>query len=79
MTEVNSEDPVIAAWHRRPLSSRVGSRSFRRRLIIATYTGWLVFAGCVKFLSYGPLRPRSLTVLLLLLKASSGHTTPDGV
>lgn len=54
MTEVNAEHPVIAPWHRRPLSSRVGSRSFRRRLIIATYTGWLVFAGCVKFLSYGP-------------------------
>ena len=65
MTEVNSEDPVIAAWHRRPLSSRVGSRSFRRRLIIATYAGWLVFAGCVKFLSYGPLRPPWLFLVLI--------------
>ena len=65
MTEVRSEHPVIAAWHRRPISSRVGSRSFRRRLVIATYAGWLVWAGGVKFLSFGPLTGFWLGMLLL--------------
>jgi ABC-type xylose transport system permease subunit len=65
MTEARPEHPVIAAWHRRPLSSRVGSRRFRRRLVIATYAGWLVWAGSVKFLSYGPLSPIQLSLLLV--------------
>ena len=65
MTEVKAEHPVIAAWHRRPISSRVGSRRFRRRLLIATYAGWLVFAGCVKLLSFGPVAPSWLGMLLV--------------
>ena len=65
MTEARPEHPVIAASHRRPLSSRVGSRRVRRRLIIATYAGWLVFAGCVKFLSYGPLPSIWLGLILV--------------
>jgi hypothetical protein len=59
------EHEVIAAWHRRPISSRVGSRRFRRRLIIATYAGWLVLAAGVKFLSFGPLASIWLSLLLL--------------
>jgi len=62
---MTQEHEVIAAWHRRPISSRVGSRRFRRRLIIATYAGWLVWAGSVKFLSYGPLPPIWLSLLLV--------------
>jgi hypothetical protein len=62
MTE---EHEVIAAWHRRPISSRVGSRRFRRRMVIATYAGWLVFAVAVKFLSFGPLEPIWLSLLLV--------------
>ena len=62
---VKPEHEVIAAWHRRPISTRVGSRRFRRRLLIATYAGWLVFAGCVKFLSFSPLAWIWLTVLLV--------------
>jgi hypothetical protein len=65
MTEARQEHPVIAAWHRRPLSSRVGSRRFRRRLVMATYTGWLVWAGSVKVLSFGPLSPIMLSLLLV--------------
>jgi hypothetical protein len=66
MTEARQEHPVIAAWHRRPLSSRVGSRRFRRRLVIATYTGWLVWAVFVKFLSFGPLSPIYLSLILVV-------------
>ena len=65
MTEVRSEHPVIAAWHRRPISSRVGSRRFRRRLLIATYTAWIVVAVLVKLLSFGPFPAFWLTWILL--------------
>jgi hypothetical protein len=62
---VRSVHPVIEAWHRRPLSSRVGSRRFRRRLVIATYTGWIVVAAIVKMLSYGPVRPFWLPMIMV--------------
>jgi hypothetical protein len=65
MTEARQEHPVIAAWHRRPLSSRVGSRRFRRRLLIATYAAWIAVALIVKLLSFGPLPPFWLTQILL--------------
>jgi hypothetical protein len=65
MTEARQEHPVIAAWHRRPLSSRVGSRRFRRRLLIATYAAWIAVALIVKVLSFGPLPPFWLTQILL--------------
>jgi hypothetical protein len=61
----SSDHPVIVAWHRRPLSSRVGSRRFRRRLVIATYAGWIVMAAMVKLLSFGPFPRTWLPVLLL--------------
>jgi hypothetical protein len=59
------EHEVIAAWHRRPISSRVGSRHFRRRLVIATYTGWLAAAGIVKLLSFGPVPFIWLSLLMV--------------
>jgi hypothetical protein len=59
------EHEVIAAWHRRPISSRVGSRRFRRRLLIATYAAWIAVALIVKALSFGPLPPFWLTQILL--------------
>jgi uncharacterized membrane protein len=65
MTEVKSEHPVIAAWHRRPISSRVGSRRLRRRLLVATYTAWIVVAVIVKVLSFGPVPPFWITQILL--------------
>jgi hypothetical protein len=65
MTEARPEHPVIAAWHRRPLSSRVGSRRFRRRLVIATYAAWLAMAAIVKLLSFGPLPFIWLSLLMV--------------
>ncbi len=61
----NSDHPVIVAWRRRPISSRVGSRRFRRRLLIATYAAWLLVAVGVKFLSFGPLSQFWLSSILL--------------
>jgi hypothetical protein len=65
MTEARPEHPVIAAWHRRPLSSRVGSRRFRRRLVIATYAGWLAVAAIVKLISFGPVPFIWLSLLMV--------------
>jgi hypothetical protein len=65
MTEARPEHPVIAAWHRRPLSNRVGSRRFRRRMLVATYSAWIAVAVIVKVLSFGPLPPFSLTMILV--------------
>jgi hypothetical protein len=33
---VMSYQEIVDAWHRRPISNRVGSRRFRRRLVIGT-------------------------------------------
>ena len=65
MSDARPEHPVIAAWHRRPLSNRVGSRRFRRRMLIATYTAWIVVALTVKVLSFGPLPQFWLSQILL--------------
>ena len=35
---------IIAAWPVRPHLDRIGSRQWRRRLLIATYGGWLLVA-----------------------------------
>jgi uncharacterized membrane protein len=61
----NSDHPVIVAWHRRPISSRVGSRRFRRRLLVATYASWIVVAVVVKLLSFAYPRSNWLTWVLL--------------
>jgi uncharacterized membrane protein len=39
------------AWNRRPLSNRVASRRFRRRLVVTTYAGWLVIVVMAKLVS----------------------------
>jgi uncharacterized membrane protein len=57
---------IVDAWNRRPLSNRVGSRRFRRRLVVATYAGWLVVAAMAKLASLassGGFWPMSLVVL----------------
>jgi hypothetical protein len=68
MTEARPEHPVIAAWHRRPLSNRVGSRRFRRRLLIATYAAWIAVAVIVKLLSFA--YPHSSWLIWVLLAAN---------
>jgi hypothetical protein len=65
MTEARPEHPVIAAWHRRPLSNRVGSRRFRRRMLVATYTAWIAVAVIVKVLSFGPVPQFWLSQILV--------------
>lgn len=39
---------IWAAWPRRPLSNRVGSRRFRRRLVVGTYVSWLLIAAIAR-------------------------------
>src|ERR1700681_3640935 len=62
---MTQEHEGIAAWQRRPLSSRVGSRRFRRRLVIATYAGWLAVAAIVKLISFGPVPFIRLSLLMV--------------
>jgi hypothetical protein len=62
---MTQEPEVIEAWHRRPLSSRVGSRRFRRRLVLATYAGWLAVAAIVKLISFGPVPFIWLSLLMV--------------
>lgn len=59
---------VVDAWRRRPLSDRVGSRRFRRRLLIATYASWIVVAVIVKLLSFA--YPHSFWLAWVLLAAN---------
>ena len=46
-----SYQEIVDVWNRRPLSNRVGSRRFRRRLVVGTYGGWLVVAVIVMLIS----------------------------
>ena len=46
-----SNQEIWAAWPPRPLSNRVGSRRFRRRLVVGTYASWLLIAAIVKVLT----------------------------
>lgn len=43
-----SYEEIVDAWNRRPISNRVGSRRYRRRLVVATYGGWLLITAMVK-------------------------------
>ena len=51
-----AEPKRIAKWYQeiadprrgQPLSNRVGSRRFRRRMVVGTYGGWLLIAAIVK-------------------------------
>jgi hypothetical protein len=42
---------IVDAWNRRPVSSRIGSRRFRRRLVVGTYGGWLLAAAALRLLT----------------------------
>jgi uncharacterized membrane protein YhaH (DUF805 family) len=63
-----SHQEIVDAWNRRPISNRVGSRRFRRRLVVATYGGWLVVAVIVKVISE---TSHSFPVLFVVLIANS--------
>ena len=58
---------IIAAWPpvQQPHLDRIGSRLWRRRLVIATYGGWLLFALLSKLLSAGDQRFLILPPILL--------------
>ncbi len=56
---------IIAAWPVRPHLDRIGSRQWRRRLLIATYGGWLLVALLSKLLSAGDQRFLILPPILL--------------
>jgi hypothetical protein len=64
-----SYQQIVDAWHRRPISNRVGSQRFRRRLVIATYAGWLAIAAIAKLMSLA--RPGWFEPLIVLLLANS--------
>jgi hypothetical protein len=46
-----SYQEIVDAWNRRPLSNRVGSRRFRRRLLLGSYGGWLLVAAVLRLMS----------------------------
>ena len=60
-----SPQQIIAAWPPRPISNRVGSRRFRRRLVVGTYGGWLVIAAIVKLMSLSSAKTWTVFVLLI--------------
>jgi len=62
---------IIAAWPvqpRQPRLDRIGSRRSRRRLVVATYGGWLLIALLVKLLS--PAESHWIVVMPVLLANS---------
>lgn len=59
---------AFVARHSRPLSNDIGSRRKRRRLVVATYAGWIAIAVAVKLLSFA--FPSSIFLLVLLLVAN---------
>jgi len=61
-----SYQEIVDAWNRRPVSNRVGSRRFRRRLVVGTYGGWLLVAVIVKLLT-----SHSFPVLFVVVIANS--------
>jgi uncharacterized membrane protein len=64
-----SPNEVLDAWHRRPLSNRVGSRRFRRRLVVGTYAGWLLIAALIRLITLpfaGWVKPGFAIVMVLV-------------
>jgi hypothetical protein len=59
---------IVDAWNRRPVSSRIGSRRFRRRLVVGTYGGWLLAAAVLRLLS--PSYPQFLVIPVLFIANS---------
>lgn len=68
-----SAQEVLYARRRRPLSNRVGSRRFRRRLVLGTYAGWLLIAAIMKAMTLTiPSWSKSVMgVVFVLLVANS--------
>lgn len=46
-----SPQEIFAAWPKRPPSERIGTRSFRRLLVVGTYGGWLLVTAILMVLS----------------------------
>ena len=46
-----SPQEIFAAWPSRPPSERIGTRRFRRRLVVGTYGGWLLVTAILMVLS----------------------------
>lgn len=51
MTKAKWYQQIADPGYGQPLSNRVGSRRFRRRLVVGTYAGWLLIAAIVKLWS----------------------------
>jgi hypothetical protein len=61
-----SYQEIVDAWNRRPVSNRVGSRRFRRRLVVATYGGWLVVAVILRLTIWSSPNFGGLLVLVIM-------------
>lgn len=46
-----SPQEIFAGWPYRPPSERIGTRRFRRRLVVGTYGGWLLVTAILMLLS----------------------------
>ena len=65
-----SPEAIHNAWYPKPPTyNRIGSRRFRRRLVLATYGGWLLLAVILLLTSLiypGSIRPFQVFPLLLI-------------
>ena len=68
-----SKQQINDAWFPKPPTyNRIGSRRFRRRLVLATYGGWLLIAGIVVLTSMtvpGSIQPALVFPILFLADA----------
>lgn len=68
-----SKEQINDAWYPKPPSyNRIGSRKFRRRLVLATYGGWFLIAAIVVVTSLTqptPVRPALAFPLLFIANA----------
>jgi hypothetical protein len=46
-----STEEILAPWPPRPLSNRVGTRRFRRRVVVGTYAGWLLIVAITRLVT----------------------------
>ena len=46
-----SSEEIMAAWPKRTLSNRVGSRRFRRQIVVGTFGGWLLILAIDELIS----------------------------
>jgi len=68
-----TKQQINEAWFPKPPTyNRIGSRRFRRRLVLATYSGWFLLAAIVLFASLGdPGSLVSIEALPILMIASA--------